>query len=66
MTQETIPFTPPTEEALELMEAHRKLMAMYGYIPAREEDTYSLAQPSPFRFVPTIASNRTAPVIQGE
>lgn len=66
MTQETLPLMPPSEEALELIEAHRKLMTMYGCVPAQEDDTYSLAQPSPFRFIPTIASNRTTPVLQGE
>jgi hypothetical protein len=64
--QKTLPLMPPTEELLELIEAHRNLVAMYGCDPAREEDSYSLAQPSPFRFVPTIASNQTAPLLQGE
>ncbi len=57
---------PQTEEALELMEAHRQLIATYGVDIAQEEDTYSLAQPSPFRFVPTIATDQTVPLPIGE
>ncbi len=66
MTQETLPLLPLTPETLELIEAHRRLIATYGTETVQEDDTYSLAQPSPFRFVPTVASNKTAPLPQGE
>ncbi len=47
---------PLTEDVLELMEAHRKLLGDGNALLVREEDTYSLAQPSPLKFVPSIAS----------
>jgi hypothetical protein len=48
------------------MEMHRQLTALDGIEFAQEQDTYSLAQPSPFRFVPMIASNQTASLHLGE
>lgn len=59
---------PPTqaEEPLDLMEMHRQLVEQGGFAYAQEQDTYSLAQPSPFRFVPSIASNGAAMLLQGE
>jgi hypothetical protein len=61
------PTLPPqTEETLSLMEMHRQLTALDGIEFAQEQDTYSLAQPSPFRFVPMIASNQTASLHLGE
>ncbi|MFP5204167.1 MAG: hypothetical protein ACLGSH_02290 [Acidobacteriota bacterium] len=48
----TLPLTP---DVLELMETHQKLVGDYGTV-VREEDSYSLAQPSPLKFVPSIAS----------
>lgn len=47
---------PLTEDILELMEAHQRLIADCGALIVREEDGYSLAQPSPLRFVPSVAS----------
>jgi hypothetical protein len=58
--------TPQSKDIIELMEAHRSLVETYGYEPAQEADTFSLAQPSPFRYVPTIATNHTAPLPEGE
>lgn len=63
---------PVPEEALEhedilvLIEAHRKLVSSFGIDAGREEDTYSLAQPSPYRFVPTIAASQTTLGTAGE
>lgn len=47
---------PVPEEVLELMKAHYDLLEKYGEIAPGEEDTFSLAQPSPLKFVPSIAS----------
>ena len=47
---------PLSEEVMELIDAHRQLVAQQDAIPAHEEETFSLAQPSPFRYVPSIAS----------
>ena len=60
--------TPPTQtnEIYELMELHRKLVQMNANDFVQENDAYSLAQPSPFRFVPTVASNGSATLIRGE
>ena len=55
-------LSPESEETARLIEMHRELMGPDGIEFAREQDTYSLAQPSPFRFVPMIASNQTAPL----
>lgn len=66
MTSETTVLLPEAEETLDLVEQHRQLIALYGLTVAQEQDTYSLAQPSPFRFVPAITSNGTAPLAQGE
>jgi hypothetical protein len=66
MTSEN-PVSPNlTEEARLLIEMHRKLIAFNGFTLAQEQDTYSLAQPSPFRFVPTMASNGAATLLEGE
>lgn len=65
MPEKTI-LPPPTEETLDLMEMHRQLMELNGFAFAQEQDTYSLAQPSPFRFVPSVASNGAAALLQGE
>lgn len=54
--QEQLP--QQTAETIKLMEAHRQMIGTYGYAVATEHDTYSLAQPSPFRFIPTIATDR--------
>ena len=66
MSHENPSSTPQPAETIDLVEAHRLLMETYGYELAREDDTFSLAQPSPFRYVPTIASNHTAPLPEGE
>jgi hypothetical protein len=66
MTLKEISLTPENADAEALMEAHRLLLAAYTYGLAQEQDTYSLAQPSPYRFVPSIASNQMPPVTQGE
>ena len=57
---------PLSEETVKLMEMHRQLTAPEGFSYAQEQDAYSLAQPSPFRFVPSVASNRVATLMQGE
>ena len=57
-----VPVLPQTTEIEDLVEAHRLLTEAYGYGLAQENDAFSLAQPSPFRYVPTIASNHTAPI----
>lgn len=57
---------PLTDETLNLMELHRRLTELEGFTYAQEHDAYSLAQPSPFRFVPSVASNRVATLMQGE
>jgi hypothetical protein len=56
-------FSP---EALELIEAHRTLMARYRIALANESDDYSLAQPSPYPFVPSVASDGTYTLPEGE
>jgi hypothetical protein len=63
---ENIALPPQTEESNELMEMHRQFIAFNGFTIAQEHDSYSLAQPSPFRYVPLGASNGAAPLIQGE
>lgn len=67
MKNDTTAALPLPEDAFELIEAHRRLLAEYSFdlAQAQEQDTYSLAQPSPFRYVPLIASNGSAPVIEG-
>lgn len=61
------PTTPEfSQEALELIEAHRTLMARYRIALASENDAYSLAQPSPYPFVPSVASDGTYPLPEGE
>jgi len=57
---------PPTDETRSLMEIHRQLTAINNFTEAQELDTYSLAQPSPFRFVPSVASNGAARFFEGE
>jgi hypothetical protein len=57
---------PPTEETIQLIELHRQLIALHNLQAAREDDAYSLAQPSPFRFVPSIASNGAGTIAEGE
>jgi len=57
---------PLTNETLNLMELHHQLTEVDGFTYAQEQDAYSLAQPSPFRFVPSVASNRVATLMQGE
>ena len=59
--QEQLP--QQTAETIKLMEAHRQMIGTYGYAVATEHDTYCLAQPSPFRFIPTIATDQTAPIL---
>jgi hypothetical protein len=66
MMLENLVLPPQTDETLELLELHRRLTAFDGLAFAQEQDSYSLAQPSPFRFVPLGASNGAAPLIQGE
>lgn len=66
MATETHVLPPPTEETIELIELHRQLIAFHSLQPAQEDDTYSLAQPSPFRFVPSIASNGAGVLAEGE
>ena len=63
---ENIALPPQTEESIELMEMHRQFIAFDGFTIVQEQDSYSLAQPSPFRYVPLGASNGAAPLIQGE
>jgi hypothetical protein len=66
MLSEENALLPQSEESLDLAEAYRELIARYNLVTAHESDTYSLAQPSPFRFIPTSASNKTAPLTIGE
>ena len=69
MEQQALPALPDTDNIVDLMEVHRYLVALYGAAPAQESDSYSLAQPSPLRFVPTLASNQMPPLTlncQGE
>jgi len=66
MATETHVLPPLTEEAIELIDLHRQLIALNSLQPARENDTYSLAQPSPFRYVPSIASNGAGTLSEGE
>ena len=58
---------PLPEETIEMMEAHRQLMAAYAanLAFAQAHDFYSLAQPSPLLYVPSVASNESAPMIEG-
>jgi hypothetical protein len=66
-TETPAPAAPEfSPEALELIEAHRVLMARYRIPLASENDSYSLAQPSPYPFVPSVASDGTYPLLQGE
>lgn len=51
---------PIPDDVMELMEAHQRLVGEVAALLAREEDTYSLAQPSPFKFVPSVASGNVA------
>jgi hypothetical protein len=63
----TGPATPEfSQEALELIEAHRVLMARFRIALATENDSFSLAQPSPYPFVPSVASDGTYPLTEGE
>lgn len=55
-----------TQEVLELMEAHRQLAVLYNFAVAREHDTHSLAQPSPFEFVPSYISHSTSLSFEGK
>lgn len=67
MELDTLPTLAATDDIAELMEFHRRLTELIGTAPAMESDTYSLAQPSPLRYVPTIASNQLPPLChQGE
>lgn len=43
------------QEMQQLMEAHRTLI----HSAANDQDSYSLAQPSPDRYVPSFATDRT-------
>jgi len=45
-------------ETDQLIETHRVLIRSV----AKEDDNYSLAQPSPLRYVPSITTDHTAPV----
>jgi hypothetical protein len=67
MENDTPATFPLPEETLEMMEAHQQLTAAYAfdYSLAQEQDSFSLAQPSPLRYVPSIASNGSAPMIEG-
>lgn len=66
-TETPAPAAPEfSPEALELIEAHRTLMARYRIALANEQDAYSLMQPSPYPFVPSVASDGTSPLPQGE
>lgn len=67
MENDILAALPLPDETLEMIEAHRQLMAAHSFdlALAYEQDTYSLAQPSPLRYVPSIASNGSAPVIEG-
>ena len=66
MSHVKLPTLPTTQEAIDLVEQHQQLIATYALQVAPETDSYSLAQPSPYRFVPSIASNRTGLVTEGE
>ena len=66
MPTETLIMPAQTEEILNLVELHRQLIQRGGFTAPQEHDSYSLAQPSPYRFVPTVASNGAATVILGE
>ena len=66
MTLEVQSTFPLNQETLELIETHRQLALNYGSELAQENDSYSLAQPSPYRYVPTVASNQTAPLPESE
>jgi hypothetical protein len=57
---------PQAAEAQTLIDLHRSLIEVDTFGLAQEKDTYSLAQPSPFRFVPSVASNGAGKLIQGE
>lgn len=46
---------PEVETSESLMELHRKLVLS----SAGEQDSYSLAQPSPLRYMPSLAADRT-------
>lgn len=66
MTQEIAPFLEQDLASTDLTEEYCRLIEAYGLEPSQANDTYSLAQPSPYRFVPTIASNHTTPWHEGE
>jgi hypothetical protein len=66
MAHESQVLTAPTAETIRLIELHHQLVALHSLQPAYEADTFSLAQPSPFRFVPMVASNGAGKLIQGE
>lgn len=66
MVNEVSPLMPESKETLELMEAYRKLFGAGGVTPLTEENPVSLAQPSPYRFVPSIVTNQSVPMPEGE
>lgn len=66
MTRDNLTLPPQFEETVEMMELHRQMMLANGFQFAPEEDNFSLAQPSPYRFVPMVASNGAAALDQGE
>jgi hypothetical protein len=49
-----------------MVDAHRTLASLYQLELAPERDTYSLAQPSPFEFIPSYVSNSTVVPNEGE
>lgn len=57
---------PLSEEVLELMQAHQNLVVGYDALTVREEDAYSLAQPSPLKYVPSVASGSVSADLLGE
>ncbi len=65
MSQKAESPMPLAQETLELIELHRELTSLNGITVAQPDDAYSLAQPSPYRFVPTVASNGAATAIEG-
>ncbi len=46
-------------ETEEMLAQHQALLELYGTEQPREQDSFSLAQPSPFKFVPSVASDQT-------
>jgi hypothetical protein len=58
MENKTVKATDPrslSDSARRLMESHRRLV----HPRARENDSHSLAQPSPLRYVPSITTDHT-------